>query len=176
MKVATNTPVLGYRYQSVDVARLPSFLASKRTSRRSLRSEAVSCENGWLKPIRNTMESDWCTRTEALCEMIHHQARPIRPAGHFFGLREILRQPQSLRRAHRRTRTAPPGRAPRSRQVRTGRTSRARSRSRCALTARTANFASTLGRRSSIASVRLLLSLERRRAVTTGNAAHVRCM
>jgi hypothetical protein len=31
------------------------------------RAEAVSCENIWLKPIRNTIERDRCTRKEALC-------------------------------------------------------------------------------------------------------------
>jgi len=85
-------------------------------------------------------------------------------------------QQQSLGLAHRRSRTALPGRAARPQQVRTGRTSKARSPSRCALTARTTNFASTPGRRCWIACVRPLLLPERKRAVTTGSAVHAQCM
>jgi len=98
------------------------------------------------------------------------QSGPANPTrGHFFEPQKVRQQTQSLRSPGRRTETALQGRAPRPQSLRTRRTSRAPSRSRCALTARTANFASTLGRRSSIAYVRPLLLPERRRAVITGN-------
>src|SRR5438270_14000208 len=85
------------------------------------------------------------TRKETLCETILQRAHPVRPAEDFFGAREGLRPLRSLRGARRRSRTVLLSRAPRPWQVRTDRASRPRSRSRCALTGRTANFALTLG-------------------------------
>ena len=131
------------------------------------------------RPDRRSESAAMCfdnvfTPTEALCETLHDRARQIQPAGTSSWPQEGPRPLRPLRRGHRRSRTARLRRVDRPRQRRMG-LSRARFRSRCALTARIANCASTLGRRCSIACVRPSHSPEPRRAVIMDNAAPVRC-